>query len=266
MTGRTLFKFSRVYLGGYDVSGYTRSYGPLTWEFDPVELTTLTDAVKGYLPGDCNIGIANVNAVMDAATASQLYGSMRFGVAPSTARVVTIAIGDRAAPTQGDPSFNGYLQQIGFNAAEDAGAVVVNIPFGGWGADDLEVYRRPWGNVLNANVTRIAVNAAVGYDSGLVGGTAFGGFMVYHVTAGAGTGQIKVQHSTVANLDANFGDLGGCDTGVISFATPTSGIIPTTNATTTVGQWLRWQVVFTAGGPSVTFVLSFVRARSAWGA
>ena len=52
MTGRTLFKHSRVYIHGYDVSGYTRAYGPLDWTFDEVDLTALTDSVKGYLPGN----------------------------------------------------------------------------------------------------------------------------------------------------------------------------------------------------------------------
>ena len=269
MTGRTLFKFSRVYLGGYDVSGYTRAYGPLTWEFDPVDLTTLTDPVKGYLPGNCNISIANVNAVMDAATASQLYGSMRFGVASNTARVVTVAIGDRAAPTQGDPCFNGYFQQDGFNAAEDAGAIVVNIPFGAWYAADMEVYRRPWGRVLNANVDRTAVNATTGAATvDDAASTAFGGYMVYHVTAmtaDPSTATIKVQHAAAPAAEGDFNDLGGCTTGLISLSAGMAGILPTTLPTTTVQRYLRWQIVL-GTATHVQFVLSFVRALSAWGA
>jgi hypothetical protein len=264
MAGRTVLKHTRVYIGGIDVSGYTRSFGPLAWEFSEVDLTTITDAVKGALPGDCTVGLSNVNAVLAPATASTLDGSLLYGVASNTPRIVTIAVGDRAAPVMGVPTFNGRWNQNGFNLVDDAGAMTVNIPFGAWDVANLPAYKKPWGNLIHASATETAVNAAIGWDS-TSATTNFGGFMVYHVSAGAGTGQIKVQHSTTTNLDGSFSDLGGCDSGVISFATPTAGIVPTTLTTTAVGQFLRWQVVYTAGGPSVTFVLSFIRALSAWG-
>ncbi len=81
--------------------------------------------------------------------------------------------------------------------------------------------------------------------------------MVYHVFAGDGTATITVEHS-VDEVDGNYAALGGCTSGEIDFSSVASGIVPTTAITTTVNQYLRWQISLN-GASTVTFALSFIR-------
>ena len=50
-TGRTLQKWVRAYIDGYDMSGYSRSAGVLGWNYNEADLTCqMSDAAMGYLP------------------------------------------------------------------------------------------------------------------------------------------------------------------------------------------------------------------------
>ena len=66
MAGRTLPRFTRVYIDGYDMSGYARTIGPLGWEFEEIDLTAqMGDAVKGALPGQATISPGTLNVVFE---------------------------------------------------------------------------------------------------------------------------------------------------------------------------------------------------------
>ncbi len=54
-TGRTVLKNSRFYMDGYDFSGYSRMFGPLSWTFATDEQAALTDGVKNSLLGHATI-------------------------------------------------------------------------------------------------------------------------------------------------------------------------------------------------------------------
>lgn len=45
-TGRTKEKYRRVYIDGYDMSGFGRTIGPLEWKYDEADLTAhMSDTV-----------------------------------------------------------------------------------------------------------------------------------------------------------------------------------------------------------------------------
>src|SRR5687767_12028629 len=102
-TGRTVSRWTRVYVSGYDLSGYSRSIGPLMWTFDEADGTTLGDAVKNAYPNHPVINIGTLNAVLDNTTARShdVIGTSQ------NKRVVMVPIGIRAEPAQGDPVFCG---------------------------------------------------------------------------------------------------------------------------------------------------------------
>ena len=255
MAGRTTSKHTRVYIDGYDMSGYTRSIGPLTHEYDTPDLTVMTDSVKGYLPSQPTISPGVLNGIFDNTATSGLHV---IGSSISSSRVVTVAIGDKAAPAEGDPVFCGEFLQLAYTAEDDGGASVVNIPFGPWEAASLIKYHKPWGTLAHplAAADSDGNSSALYDDAG--GSTSFGGYMVYHVTAGDGTATIKMQHAATS-ADSDAADLGGCTTGEIDCSSVQSGIVTTTANTTTVNQYIRWQIV-TGTATTVTFALSFVRA------
>lgn len=248
--GRTVNKHTRVYADGYDLSGDTRTIGPLAWTFDEGDLTCLPDEVKGALPGHATLGIGTLNGVFSNTATTGLHTVM------STAgvkRTVMIPIGIRTAPAQGDPVYMGQFEQSGYQQEE----AYVNIPFALPSVTNTTLlYDKPWGWLLHAKGAETAVNTAIGIDD-IGASTAFGGYMMYQVFAGNGTATIKVQDAAT-NLNASFADLSGCTSGSINCATVQSGIIAVSK-TATVRRYLRWQIVF-GTATTVTFALSFVRA------
>lgn len=249
MSGRTVSRWARVYMDGYDVSGYARSIGALDWTFDEANLTAISDSIKGYLPAMCNISPSSINANLD-----NTAGGLHETFALPGSRIVTIALGIRATPTAGDPVYVGRFQQKDYLASEDAGAMVVNMNFDGWDAANPAVYDCPWGILAHAAGAETAVNSATGVDG--LAASAFGGYMVYQVLAGNGTATLKMQDAAT-NLNASFADLSGATSGVIDCTTPKAGLIALSR-TATVRQFTRWQIVL-GTATTVTFALAFVR-------
>src|SRR3990167_9016423 len=183
-TGRTVSRWLRVYLSGYDLSGYSRNIGPLAQVYDAVGEPAAADAVKGYLPNHATLGLGTLNGIFDNTATSGLHVLQSAG---SGARhVVTVALGVRAAPAAGDPVYCGEFEQQAYMADPNSGMVFATIPFAPTSeAAATLAYDRPWGNLLHALAAATAANTATGGVDGLAA-TSFGGVFVYHVTAGDG--------------------------------------------------------------------------------
>jgi len=253
-TGRTLNRWARVYVAGYDLSCYSRTIGPLVADYNAADVTAdMCDAVRGYLPDAPNISPGTLNGVMDNTATSGLH--VTASTWPGTGKIVTAALGIRAAPAAGDPVFHGQFQLNSYQVLESGGAITVTAPFGNYDETAIINHNKPWGVLLHANSAVTAVNAAAGIDD-RGAASSLGGYMVYHVLAGDGTATIKVQDAAVNN-DGGFADLSGATTGVIDCSTVSSGIVALAIGAT-VRQYLRWQVVLGTAS-TVTFVLSFTR-------
>lgn len=251
-TGRTVAKHTRVYIDGYDMSGYARAVGPLMQSYDEVDLTVFTDAIKGILPAHATLGIGTLNGVMDNTATSGLHVVMN---APGTIRTVMIPVGMNATPAQGDPVYTGQFEQQGYYAEGDP--AYVSIPFGTTSeAASTLLYDKPWGWLLHAKGAEIGANSATGIDDNAAA-TAKGGYMCYQVFSGDGTATIKVQDAAV-NADGSFADLSGATTGSIDCSSVKYGIVAI-GRTATVRRYLRWQVALGTAS-TVTFALAFVRA------
>ena len=260
MAGRTLPRFTRVYVDGYDMSGYTRSIGPLDWAFEEVDLTAqMGDDVKGYLPGHPTISPGTLNVVFETDSDSNTAAHHVLGT-QNDDRVVLVAFGSQAAPVQGDPAFMGEFLQLGYQAEVDAGAVVANVPFGPWEGSSLIAYEQPWGTLAHPMEAITAVNGAVGYDDGAGASTSLGGYMVWAVSAGNGTVTITMEHDDSSDSDG-FAAIDGLTTGAIDCdSTVQTGVAVTTLKTTTIMRYTRWQVSLGATS-TLTFALGFVRGR-----
>lgn len=254
MAGRTTSKHLRVYVNGYDLSGYSRSVGDVGIEMDTPELTVWTDAVKGYLTGAAALAFGPLNVNMDN-TAS--VGAHVLENTSDAYRLVTLAIGDRAAPVAGNPVFCAELRKTAYTALDSSGAVLANLAFA-QAADVTSTarqYTNPFGVLLNANTARTGVNSSSGFGHNASGATAAGGVFVYQVTAGNGTATLSVDDS--ANNSA-FTALSGATSGSITCAAGVYGVVPLSR-TATVREYLRWQITL-GTATSVTFVSAFLRA------
>lgn len=254
-TGRTKQKYWRCYVDGYDLSGYSRSIGPLEVTYDEADLTAyMSDAVKGYLPNHAHINAGTLNAVFDDTATVGLHA---LSVTPAgTARDVMVPIGIRAAPADGDPVFCGKLVQKGYQVTQEGGAVMASIPWSGWAANAISLmYGQPFGQLLHASAATVAVNAAAGFLSPTGAATAKGGLFMYQVFAGNGTATLSVEDSDDWD-DAVDYDLTVATSGLINCAVPTSGLV--VSSTLDIREGLRWQIAFTTAN-TVTFACAFMR-------
>ena len=189
-TGRTLQKWVQIYIRGYQLCGFTRSIGPLIWQYDIADLTTMCDGVRGGLPAHVKLGVGTLNGVMSAD--GDLHAILS-GLSNSSS-LITIPIGIRATPILGDPVYIGYFYNNGYESTDDGGASVVNIPFGDWDVANLIGYSKPWGNLLLAygEIGSPTVNTSIGIDDRGAATTA-GGYFVYHLIDSNGTITLKAQ-------------------------------------------------------------------------
>jgi hypothetical protein len=254
-TGRTVEKWTRVYQDGYDISGMARKVGECGITYDEHELTALSDSTKGYLPGNFDSNVSQIDAIFDNTATTGLH---TVAITAGAKRTLLIAYGQLATPAQGDACYGGQFTQGAYQAVREGG-VFVNLPYMGWAADaSVSAYARPFGTLLHASGAETAVNTAVGVDDNGAA-TSQGGYMVYQVLTSsnaAHTATIKVQDAAT-NADGSFADLTGCTTGVITVTAGVSGMVAAT--TTTVRRYLRWQIVL-GTATSVTFLIGFFRA------
>jgi len=254
-TGRSLDKWKRVYVDGYDLSGFSRTVGPLEITYDEADLTAdMSDTVKGYLPNHAHVNLGVLNAVFDNTATVGLHALMN---AAGVAREVIVAQGIRAAPAAGDPVFCGVFTHKAYQVEESGGAVVATIPWSGWAADATsKLYAGAWGDLLHASGAETGANTGTGSDNPTANSTAKGGFFIYHVLAGdAGTVTLSVDDS--AN-NSTWLALSGATSGSIAASAGVSGLVAI-GTTATVRRYLRWQLALGTAA-TVTFVSAFCRA------
>jgi len=257
-TGRTLSRWTRLYLNGHDLSGDARAVGPLVHGQEIEEMEALNWQVKGGLPNQEQIGIGSINAILSANGADDIHDVF---ATPGQECTVMIPVGMRAEPAAGDPAFLALINQLNYNLdiginnitiGIDTGARPVNIPLS---------HTKPWGVLLHAKAAKTEANAAVGIDDNGAA-SANGGYLMFQIFAAAGSGTVIVKVQDAAtNSDGSFSDLSGATSGEIAHTDiPTAGIVQI-GTTATVRRYLRWQIVLD-GITSVTFALAFVRSHA----
>jgi hypothetical protein len=248
---RTVQKWARVYINGYDMSGQARAIGPLGVEHEWGEYTAFSDGIKNGMLGKTTFSAGELDVVLDTTATS---GSHILLSAPPAISDIMVAIGMGAAPAVGNPAFLIQSEQLSYHAVTDDVIVTANAGFSPTSNQaDTIAYNKAWGQFLHSNVAVTAPNSANGGANGGAATTA-GGYMMYQVLAGNGTATISIDDS--AN-DSTWLALSGATTGAINCAVVSSGIIALAT-TATVRQYLRWQIALGTAN-TVTFVLAFVR-------
>jgi hypothetical protein len=249
--GRTVAKHARVYVDGYDLSGYTRTIGPLSQSFAQVDCAAMIDAVLGYLPGQGNLNIGALNACFDNTATSGIHAIGSAGV--GTQRTVMIPIGIRAAPAAGNPVFCGQFIQQEYSAAIDAGgSVTANLPFMGWSASaDTLKYSQPWGKLLHANSAETGANTSGTAQENGLAATTKGGYAVFMLFSSTGAVTLSVQDS-VDEVNGNYGAL--ISSGALDASSTPKYALVALAKTATVKQYTRWQT-----SAAFTGAIAFVR-------
>lgn len=256
-TGRTLGEFQRLYVDGYDLSGYVMDTGERGVEYAEYEAKTLADPINGVLAGKPTVTLGPINGVFDNTATSGHH--VLAAAAQGARRNCLLAIGVRGVPVFGDDIFCAPMYQLAYKAAPGDGIVTARIDFGGVDQTANLNYDEFWGKLLHAYGAETGANTAnTNVNNG--GATAYGGWMMYHIRSIAGTGTATISLDDSAN-GTTWAALSGATSGAIATASaPTSGIVQLAK-TATVRQYLRWQIALGGSATGCTFVLGFMRGR-----
>lgn len=255
-TGRTVNKYTRVYIDGYNLSGYARNIGPLDWSFETGIDNPLTASVVGNWLGQATISPGTLNTIFDTTATT---GSHTILKTPSSDTTVMIAVGIQAEPAQGDPVFCGQFRQDDYLTAPGDTPVTATVKYSpNTSTATSLLYAQPWGVLLHAFGSETTDNTAVGvadFAAGSSDGTTNGGWMLYETYSADGTINIKVQHADT-NEDADFSDL--LATGLFNPGGAAYGGVVALAPTASVKKYVRWQL---AWGTATTcaFALAFMR-------
>jgi hypothetical protein len=252
-TGRTVEKYTRVYVDGFNMSGYSRAISPLEIVYDEADMTApMSDTIKGYMRNHAHVNLGVLNALFDNTVTTGIHAALG---SSGISRDVLVAKGIRAAPAEGDPVFGGTFIHKGYQVEEAGGTVLVSCPWSGWAATAASLlFANPWGILLHASGAETGANVGTGHDNPEAGATALGGLFVYQVLAGDGTATLSVDDSAD---NAAFLALSGATTGVIDCSSRTAGLVALGEAAT-VRRYLRWQLAL-GTATTVTFLSAFMR-------
>lgn len=263
---RTNKKWMRVYIDGYDMSGYVRDAGTLSDISDAQEDACLTDAVKNVIVGQDTITAGPINSVLDNDGVTYPAGMFATFGAAGTNHNIAVDFGILAATAIGDPMFAAQMAETSFQVNEGNGFMSVNLGLDKYVPGTPTLFGDPFGYVLHPKGVETAVNSAntPSCCNWTPGATALGGIFVYQLFAasggGAGTVVLKMQDS--ADGSTSWGDVTGATSAALVTAavttTPQSGMI-TTTLTQAVKQYTRWQLVFGGSCTSATFFAGFIR-------
>jgi hypothetical protein len=255
-TGRSLTTFERVYIDGFDMSGYVNSTGEQGIEYPEAVMDCLSDAVTGVLVGKPKISFGPFVTVLDNTPTSGVH--VLATAAQGTKRNIMLARGVRGVPAIGDDTFCAPMIQKAYKSNHGTPIVTAGITFAGPDIPSAMAYARFWGKLLHAWGSETGTNSANTNSNNGAASTA-GGWLMYQVYSitGAGTVTLSIDDSDTGS--SNWVALSGATSGAIATASaPTSGIVQlATNAT--VRQYLRPQWAFGGSATAALFALAFMR-------
>ena len=249
---RTNLKHTRIYIDGYDMSGYTRDAGTLSQVYDAVEDACLTDGVKSVILGQPTIACGPINATFDTTATSGMH--VLHSTTGGTDNVC-VAIGAGAAPAAGDPFFAWNLYQKSYTTATGSGFLSANIEYEP--AAGFVTYGKPWGTIILPLTAKTAANSANnGVDNTI--STSLGGIFYYHATGGDDTTvTLTLEDSDDNGSSDAWATVSGATSGAVDpTSTPASGMVQL-SASLTIKRYVRWQVATT--GTAVSVFLGLIR-------
>jgi hypothetical protein len=254
--GRSLPDFERVYMDGYDLSGYAIETGEHGVDFNPAAVKTLADGITGSLPRKPSAMLGPIVGVFDNTPTSGLHVLSVAGIA--SRHNLMVARGVRADPAFGDDVFCAPMLLTGYKANGRDGIAAARLD---WAGPDVVAglnYGRFFGHLLHEFKSEAGANAAdTNVDNGAA--SAAGGWLMYHIYSitGAGTVTVSIDESSTGN--SGWAALTGATSGAIATASaPTSGIVQLAT-TAAVKRYLRWQLALGGSATAAVFALGFMR-------
>lgn len=245
-----LMRYTRLYVGGYDLSGDSRTFGSATSVFDPIDLTGWDEYVRNYVAdGLLQAGLLGYQALMNDAT-GQAFNRLKTA-GDSNSSQLSLCFGGGGEPAAGDPAYILPSVQLNDMAAVDGGAAVLSgVDFMPDTSQFSTNYAKSLGHVMRGP-TSLTATLTVSSSNTVDGGaqTTDGFIAILHIIATAsGNFAFKLRDSAD---DSAFADLGSF---TLDGSTVGSEII---TGSGTVDQYVGFDAQRTAG--SCTAICTFVR-------
>lgn len=232
-------KDARVYVNGYDLSGYFNQFG-ISGKADAVETTTFGAIAKSYIAGQKDATVS-AEGIFDGATGA-------------VDQVLSQALGSNSSIWTYWPQGETAVGDDGYGCDAIETTYEVTSPVDGVVAVSAEAQSKTGPervDSLHPLATRTATGNGSSHDNGAA--TSNGGVAYLHVTAASGTSPsltVNVQHSTD---NATWVDL-------ITFTAVTAGNQAQRVAVSgTVNRYVRATWTISGTSPSFTFSASFGR-------
>jgi len=249
---RTNKKHQRIYLDGYDMSGYTRDAGTLSLVYEAIPDACLTDGVKNVILGQPTIACGPINATFDTTATSGMHV---LHSSTGGQDYVCVAIGAGAAPAAGNPFFAWYMYQKSYKTATGSGFLSATLEYEP--STGFVTYGKPWGTIILPLTAKTAANSANnGVDNTI--STALGGIFYYHATGGNdSTVTLTLEDSNDNGSTDAWASVTGATSGAVDpTSAPVAGMV-NLSATLTIKRYVRWQVATT--GTAVSLFMGLIR-------
>jgi hypothetical protein len=244
--------YTRLYVDGYDVSGYANEISELGWDFKSTPQTAFSDECYNTAAGKVTISAGVINSFLDN-DAAGLTALTKAGVGT---RNILVTMGTNAVAVMGDPCFAWMFEESQYKTASGDGFLAATLNVGNASYASLLTNSKPWGIVLHAKGVETAANTAIGVDDNGAA-SALGGIFVYHLVSSNGTCTLSVDDAAT-NTNPSFAALSGATSGSINASvTPQHGMVAL-GATATVRRYLRPQIAF-GTATTATYISAFIR-------
>jgi hypothetical protein len=253
--GRSLVAFEKLYIDGFDMSGYTIDPGERGAEYETGEALCIGDAIKGVINGQPTFSFGPVNGVFDNTATSGIH--VLANAAQGTRRYIMHARGVRTVPAIGDDAFCAIMYQQSYKGGQTDSTVTATMTFSHDSTSGLN-YRQPFGVLLHPWGSETGANTAnTNADNGAA--SALGWWFMYQIYSITGAGTVTVSVDESSTGSSGWAALTGATSGAIATASaPIAGFVQgATNAA--VKQYLRFQVAFGGSATACTFVSALMR-------
>lgn len=239
-TGKTLGKYSKIYIDGYDISGDSNAWN-VGLTFPEAGLTTVASTQGEYL---CEIPKVSgeVKTWLNATASTGSFDRLK---TPAT-RNLCIALGIMAVPAVGDPAFCAQVSQMDVRAETVLNsAVKADAKFSGAGPATSQV-NNIYGVVLHANAQETATTTSTSVNNGAA--STAGALCFLQVTAAGGSWAFTVEDSANNSTFATIATFSSNGSAITSEVQAVSG---------TVRQYVRCVATRTSG--NATYFCAIVR-------
>ena len=193
MTGKNKsLRWTRVLVGGYDISGDARTFNTLLNNWDEADLTGISNAVRNGLPGSARrTGAQGLQALLNDTASSGAHAILK---SANHSDRLSVLFGGGAEPAAGDAAYLLRSIQLSDPRGFDALAAVLTADFFPDASQFDASAEDPLGLVLHPATSLAATTNGASIDNGAA--TTKGAHANLHVLASSGgTCAFTVEHS-----------------------------------------------------------------------